>query len=55
MGRGIFDLTEEILYHLIDSCTRGEDDPDYELQEAERESYEATLQLIAIAQEVGIG
>lgn len=40
-------LAEEILHVLIDAATRGEDDPDYELQQAEVASYEATLDLIA--------
>jgi hypothetical protein len=48
---GKYDLTEEILYILIDAATRGEDDPDYELQEEERTSYEATLVLIEKARQ----
>jgi hypothetical protein len=54
MSSGIFDLTEEILHTLLDAATRPEDDPDYELQEAEVASYVATLRLIAFAREVGI-
>lgn len=42
-----YDLAEEILNVLIDSATRSEDDPDYELQQAEVASYQATLDLIA--------
>lgn len=42
-----YDLAEEILNTLVDAATRGEDDPDYELQEAEVASYQATLDLIA--------
>ncbi len=42
-----YELTEEVLHTLIDAATRGEDDPDYEQQEAEVASYLATLDLIA--------